>query len=200
MVWVGVIMPNIQLNEIACIRAHLNGDARAFPVLVQRYLKPIYRFAFRMTGNVHDAEDITQDAFLKAWRHIRQFDTSRSFKTWLFSVAHHACLDFIKKRKAIPFSTFDSADGTNLLEETLVDPGPLPDELAQRADAAALLARALAAMPTPFRTVLILHYNDHFTFRAIGEVLGEPLNTVKSRHRRALALLRERLIDQSAPK
>src|SRR3989338_1617030 len=87
--------------------------------------------------------------------------------------------------------------GNNMLEETLIAPEPLPSELMERADVGQILEKALKQLPLSYQTVLILHYNEHFTLSEIAEILGEPKNTVKSRHRRGLIILRKILTAES---
>lgn len=174
---------------------YLNGNQQALEVLFCRHLKPIYNFVYRFVNNSQEAEDITQEAFVRAWRNLKKFDQQRSFKTWVFSIAKHAALDVLKKKKTIPFSEFETEEGGNAIADTLADFAPLPDALLEKADIARTLASAMEKIALPYRTVLFLRYNDHFTFREIAESLGDPLNTVKSRHRRALVMLKKLLIE-----
>lgn len=172
---------------------YLTGDEKALELLVRRYLKPVYGFVYRYAGGAVDAEDITQEVFVKVWRNMKKFDREKSFKTWIFSIAKNTALDFLKKKKVIMFSEFENEAGENAILETLTDPAPLADELFARADLKATLARALERLSPKYRMALSLYYNNNLNFREIGESLGEPLNTVKSRHRRALAILRSLL-------
>lgn len=174
-----------------------NGDQKSLEFLIERYLKPIYYFSHRMVGTVHDAEDVTQETFVKAWKHLKKFDERKSFKTWLFSIAKNTALDFLKKKKAVPFSAFDNEEGDSALTESIADPEALPPEVFDRADLAEFLASAMAKLPPMYRAVLTLRYHEQLRFREIAEVLHEPLHTVKSRHRRAVMMLRKLLI---APK
>lgn len=194
-------MPNPSDEQL--IAEYLQGNERSLETLIQSYLKPIYGFVYRYVGQARDAEDITQEVFVKVWRHLKRFDRERSFKTWLFAIAKNAALDFLKKsraasggKKSIPFSAFDKDEdgGEEALAETLVDPAPLAPELFERQDLAQTLTRAMENLSSKYREVLFLHYNDHFTFREIAEMFGEPLDTIKSRHRRALIILK-RLIE-----
>ncbi len=175
------------------IADYLAGDEKSLEILYSRYLKPIYSFAYRYVGGGHDAEDITQEVFVKTWRQIKRFDQSKSFKTWLFSIAKNAAIDFLKKKKTIPFSEFENEEGENALTEALADPNPLPQEILERADMAQVLNTAMDKLSPEYRMVLFLRYNDHFSFQEIADSLGEPLYTITSRHRRALIKLKELL-------
>lgn len=188
-----VMLSRMNDSDQRLIAAYLMGDAKSLEILFGRYLKPIYSFTYRYVGGGQDAEDITQEVFVKAWRNIKKFDQSRSFKTWLFSIAKNTAIDFLKKKRAIPFSEFENENGENMITETLADPSPLPQELLERAGMAQMLNSAMEKLSPKYRMILFLRYNDHFNFREIAESLGEPLFTITSRHRRALAMLKKLL-------
>ena len=165
---------------------YLKGDEKSLEILIKRYLGPIYGFVFRFVGNREDAEEIAQEVFVKVWRNLKKFNQSKSFKTWIFSIAKNTAVDFLRKRRIQFFSETEI--------ETVADPMPLPQELLEKAEAAKLLESALNKLELKYRMVLYLYYNDHFNFREIAEILGEPLNTIKSRHRRALIILKKLLL------
>ncbi|MDO8600803.1 MAG: sigma-70 family RNA polymerase sigma factor [bacterium] len=174
---------------------YLNGDVESLEILIQRYLKPVYRFVYQYVGNVEDAEDITQEAFVKAWRNLQRFDRTKNFKTWIFAIAKNTAIDFLKKKKTIPFSAFSARNGENeagesTFAETLADSLPLPDEMLVRRDARYMLARAMEKLSYEYKMVILLRSMRELTFREIAESLGEPLHTVKSRYRRGLVLLK----------
>lgn len=173
------------------IAAYLDGKRQSLDVLVARYFKQIYGFAVRWVDSAEDAEDITQETFVKAWRHLKRFDTERNFKTWLFAIARNTARDFVKKKKAAPFSAFETDEGENILLETLADSAPLPDEMLERKDMGAMIKKMLKDLSPKQRHGLALRFDDDLTFRAIADILAEPLHTVKSRNRRALAMLRK---------
>ena len=172
------------------IERYLNGDEQSLEILIERHIKPIYRFIYRFVRDGSQAQDITQDVFVRMWRNIKKFDRKRNFNTWLYAIAKHACIDFLKKKKTISFSAFENNEGENVVEEMLADTSPLPDEILARKSLGQMLARATEMLSPQYRTVLALHYNNNFTFREIAESLSEPLDTVKSRHRRALIMLK----------
>jgi RNA polymerase sigma-70 factor (ECF subfamily) len=175
------------------IADYLAGDEKSLEVLFGRYLKPIYSFTYRYVGGRQDAEDVTQEAFVKVWRNLKKFDQQKSFKTWIFSIAKNTAIDFLKKKKATTFSEFENEEGENMITETLADLSPLPQELLEKADIAQKLASAMGKLSPKYRMVLFLRYNDHFNFREIAESLGEPLPTITARHRRALVMLKNLL-------
>lgn len=180
-------------SEISLINQYLKGDEEALELLIKRYLKPVYGFVFRYVNNRVDAEDLAQETFFRLWRNLKKFQPEKSFKSWLFTIAKNAAIDFLKKKKTVPFSAFtneDNEDEKNSIIETLADPAPLPDELFDRQNLANELNAAINQLSLKYQTVLFLHYQNQLTFQEISEIEGEPLNTVKSRHLRALAKLK----------
>ena len=175
------------------IAAYLEGDKASLEILVSRHFAPVYRLIRRYTHTPEDAEDITQEVFVKAWRHLRSFDHSRQFRPWLFSIARNASLDFIKKKTALPFSALENKAGENTFTETLADSSVLGQESLERQEAGRAAGKALGLLSPKQQKTLALRYGKDLTFRRISEILGEPLHTVKSRNQRALALLKELL-------
>lgn len=176
---------------------YLKGDEKSLEALIRLYLKPIYNFVYRYTGSGQDADDLTQEVFVRVWKNLKKFDRRRSFKTWIFSIAKNASVDFLKKsqsafggKKTLPFSQFENEKGGNPIIENIADPAPLPSEILEQKDRANVLTAALAKLSPQSRMVLFLRYNDHFTFREIAESLDRSLNTIKSWHRRALITLK----------
>ena len=179
------------------VAAYLKGDQPALELLVGRYLNLIYSFISRFIGHTAEAEDLTQTVFVKMWRSLKKFNQQKSFKTWIFSIAKNTAIDFLRQKKlAVSFSEFETEEGDNPIVDGLADPSPLPDEIFAKNNLADLLSAALAKLTPQYRLVLLLHYNDHFTFQEIAQTLSEPLNTVKSRHRRALIILRRLLAEK----
>lgn len=160
-----------EITDQQLIVDYLKGDEKSLEVLIHRYLKPIYSFVYRYLNNKQEAEDITQDVFVKVWRNLKRFNRNKSFKTWIFSIAKNTSIDFLKKKKTIPFSEFENEDGENTIMETLTDSSPLPSELLERSDLKEMLTKAMEKLSPKYRMVLFLRHNDHFTFREIAESL-----------------------------
>ena len=169
---------------------YLKGDEKALEVLISRYLKPVYGFVYRFAGNEQDAEDITQETFVKVWGNIKKIDRQKSFKAWMFKIARNTAIDLLRKKKTVPFSRFDGEDGKNAIIESLADPGPLALEIFERKGLAQEIAAAISELPSKYRAVFSLRQDSELSFQEIAESLGEPINTVKSRYRRALIALK----------
>jgi RNA polymerase sigma-70 factor, ECF subfamily len=190
-------------TDAELVAAYLAGDENSFAELTRRHLSAVFGYVARLIGRTRDAEDATQEVFVKIWRNLKKYDQSKNFRTWAFTIAKNTVLDSLKKKKDVAFSDFDNddsdADGEgNVLTDTLVDPAPLPPEIFDRADLADRVVAVVDSLPAKQRLVLHLHYREQLTFAEIGEVLGEPLHTVKSRHHRGLQSLRANLTN--APK
>jgi RNA polymerase sigma-70 factor (ECF subfamily) len=184
-------------NDQQYIRDFLDGNDEAFEQLVHKYLSPIYNFIFQLTRDQNVAEDLTQETFIKAWKHFARFDQKKSFKTWLFTIAKNTTYDYFKKKKSIPFSFFEDEEGENSLEVVDQD-NPLPDEILEENERKEDVERALAHVPELYRALLILAYREDFSLMEISTILREPYNTIKSRHQRALKLLRKAFLDANA--
>ncbi len=173
------------------IASYLRGNEKALEILIKRYLKPIYGFAFRFVSSSQEAEDIAQEVFVKMWRNLKKFDRNKKFKSWIFSIAKNTCLDAMKKKKTIPFSEFENEEGKNTFIETLADRSLLLDKLYGKADMMNELNLAVAKLPSKYRLVEQLHCIEELTFKEISQILNKSLNTLKSQHRRALIQLKK---------
>ncbi len=174
-----------------------SGNDAALAVLIDRYMPSVYNYARRMCGNDTEAQDIAQDALVKVWINIKKFNNERaSFKTWLWRIVRNTTFDSLRKHAHAhtPFSNFDTEEGNTIID-TASDELPMQDELFAQAEDAEMLEKALQKLSPPARDMLLLRYKESMTFEEIGATLGEPTNTVKSRHRRALESLRKLIQD-----
>ncbi len=179
------------------IQDYLAGNENSFALLVKHHLKSIYNFAYRLCGDQAAAEDITQETFLKVWKNIKKYKPAESFKPWLFKIARNTTIDWLRKKRNIPFSSFENEEGQNLLAENLADSEPLPHELVERAQIKGVVDQIVNELSLPQREVLMLHYQNQLTFEEISRILKRSVNTVKSQHRRVLMELR-RLLSASS--
>lgn len=179
-------------DDARLVAAFINGDGDSFAALVDRHMSMVYKFVYRYVGNAGAANDIVQDVFIKVWKNIKKFDPEKNFKTWLLTIAKNTALDSIKKKKAVLFSKIE--EGETDLDAFLapyVESVDLPDELFEKKQVKADLERVLTELSPTYRSVLLLRYTEHLKFREIADMLQEPIDTIKSKHRRALIQLRK---------
>lgn len=165
------------------------GDGEAFALLVQRHQKMVYNLALGKTGSHHDAEEITQNAFLKAWQGLPQFQGKAAFSSWLYRLTLNAATDFLRQRgrhaKVVSLSDPDLPP--------IPDQSPTPEERsAAEADRQALW-QAIEALPEQQRTILLLREIDGLSYKEIALALDLEEGTVRSRLSRSRKVLRKLL-------
>lgn len=168
-------------KDLICRAAR--GDAEAFRQLVEAYQTPAYRLAARMCGP-DSAEDVTQEAFLAAWRALPEFRGDCRFSTWLYRLVSNAAIDCLRREK----KHRDTGDVDDL---ALPDGGPSPQEQAERSDTRDAVRRALDRLSPEHRQVLLLRFMQELDYGEIARALNVSEGTVKSRINRAKSKLRE---------
>lgn len=179
----------MKISDEQLISDYLEGDDAALTVLVDRYLSDLCTFTYSLTKDHQLAEDVAQEAFVKAWKNMRSFIPGNSFRGWLFSIARNTAIDLLRKKRDIAFSAFETEAGENVILDTLADTKPLPDELLARAEDTRYLEKLLEELNPVYREVLTLRHTSNMTFEEIGQIVGRPLHTVKSQYRRAITAL-----------
>lgn len=173
------------------IALYKKGDEEVFQKLINKYTSSLYNFAVHLTDK-NNAPDIVQETFIKVWKNLHKFNEEKAaFKTWVFTIAKNTATDFLRKKKSILFSDIDTENDTDSFSEKIPAENLLPDEILQKLQDSELLNKLLERLPTQYKTVLILHYQEEMTFDEIGKILDKPLNTVKSYHHRAIAKLKK---------
>jgi RNA polymerase sigma-70 factor (ECF subfamily) len=175
---------------IAQIRA---GNADAFRVLVERHSRSVFRLAFRMTGNQHDAEDLVQETFLRAFRQIRKYDGRASFGTWLYRIAANCSLDLIRSRKRRQEQQTSVDEDGQERTAAVRSETPAPDRLAFSGELQKLLAPALQRLSPTERTAFVLRHYEGMCIEDIGEALGVNAGAAKHSVFRAVQKLRREL-------
>jgi len=174
------------------VRAYREGEEEPLRILIARYLRAIYHFTYRYTRDVADAEDVTQEVFVKVWKNLRSYDDQIPFRNWIFSIAKNAAIDWMRRKRPLSFSELERETGADV-GELFADAAPLPDEILARKKSGAMLREAVEKLPVTTQPVLRLRYDEDLTFREIADRLEKPLNTIKSQHRRALGFLKKLL-------
>lgn len=181
------------MTEQELIQAARWGDQSAFAQLVTANQAMVYSLAYRMTGNPEDAADLTQEAFLNAWRGLGRFDGRSSFSTWLYRLTSNACIDFLRreKRRVALSMTLDEPEEDGERQADLPDDRYSPQRELERREAAEAVRRGLAALSPEHREVLILRELEGLSYTEIAQALDLEEGTVKSRISRARLALRD---------
>ncbi len=171
------------VEDRALVDAVLAGDRRAFDQLVEQETASVYRACLRIMGRPHDAEDLTQEAFLAAYRSIRTFRGDGSLRGWLLRIATRQCFRRLSQRR--PTAALDA-----IPEPRLDDPTADPTRSVLAAEQRDAVRDAVAALDEPYREVVALRFFAELSLAEVAETTGRPLNTVKTHLRRGLERLR----------
>lgn len=161
------------------------GDDRAFDALMARYQKPVLNFVYRLLGDAAEAEDVAQDVFVRAYRHLAEFDPRRSFSTWLFALAHNAAVDRLRYQRRRPTAPLEDA--------VAASPGRSPFAEAANRELAAQIAAAIQSLPTDQRTAIVLAAYHGLPTAEIAAIMNCSVKSVEARLYRAKQTLRKKL-------
>jgi RNA polymerase sigma-70 factor (ECF subfamily) len=178
-------------EELELIKRAAGGDDTAFEQLVNQYQKPVYNLAYRMCGNADDAFDLSQEAFLNAWKGLKGFQFQSSFSTWLYRLTSNVCLSYLrsKKRKSAVSLVFLD-DKEEEQEWEIPDSAPLPEEQAISKEERRQVESALNSLEVEYREALALSVYSDLSYQQIAEIQGVQEGTVKSRIFRAREKIR----------
>jgi len=184
------------MTEQELVRAAQRGDQAAFGQLVEANQDMVYALAYRMTGNPDDAEDLTQEAFLNAWRGLTRFQGQSAFSTWLYRLTSNACVDFLrkKKRRGELSMTLDDDEDQEERQADLPDERWSPQAVVERQETVEAVRQGLSALSPDHKEVLLLRELEGLSYREIGDRLGLEEGTVKSRIARGRRALRDFLL------
>ena len=182
-------------SDAEIVQAVLGGDVNAFETLVLRYQKKVYNTVLRLTGDSVQAEDLSQEVFLKIFRGLSSFRGESSFSTYIYRVAANTAIDALRRREAPTVSLSAENEEGEEFELALPDPGPLPVELLESRERRQAIRAAIDALPEHPRTVILLRELDGMSYQDIAKVMGLTEGTVKSRINRARARLRQLLLE-----
>jgi RNA polymerase sigma-70 factor (ECF subfamily) len=181
--------------DVALVARAKEGDTAAFEQLVRQYERQIFRVAQHITQNREDAEDITQDAFLKAYEKLDQFQGNSKFSTWLVRIAVNESLMRLRKRKTSKTVSMDEDVQTDegSIPRDFAEWRPNPEQQYNQAELSDILRKTIQGLPPGFRSVFTLRDVENLSTEETAEALGLSVPAVKSRLLRARLQLRERL-------
>ena len=176
------------------IKQVIKGDQDAFAEIVEIYSNSIYQLGYRMLGNRHEAEDIAQEAFIRAYVNIKSFNQDLKFSTWLFRIATNLCIDRIRKKKPDYYldAEVSGTDGLTMYSQ-LASNSPLPEKELESLELQESVQKEIIKLPEKYRSVIVLKYIEELSLNEISEILDLPLGTVKTRIHRGREALRQQL-------
>jgi RNA polymerase sigma-70 factor (ECF subfamily) len=172
------------------------GDREALDVLIRKYEKRAYQYAYRLTSNPEEASDVVADAFVRVYAALGNFKGNSAFTTWLYRILTNCFLDQRKREKSRPSTSLEAAlqtdDGD--LERQFESPDLTPAERLERQQRTEVFEQAVASLPEYQRVMVTLYHAEMLSYEEIAEALDLPIGTVKSRLNRARLSLRELLV------
>ena len=180
--------------EAGLVQRCLAGDEKAYRELVELYQAQIFSVVLRMVRRREDAEDLTQETFVRMFRALDRYDPQRPFAAWIFTIASRLAIDHIRRRRVTPISlTQREAGSDEEYEIDVEDPGLKPDEIATRSEEERRTEELIQSLPPHYRIVVVLRHQQDLSYDEIAEALHLPLGTVKARIHRAREMLKGRI-------
>jgi RNA polymerase sigma-70 factor, ECF subfamily len=173
-------------EEKIWIDSACQGDEQAFTRLVERYERPVFNLCYRMLGAPMAAEDAAQETFVRAYTHLPSYDTSRSFSSWLLSIASHHCIDQLRRRHLQLISWDDLPPWA-----WVADTAPKPEEVTLNHETEREVRALLNRLPPDYRAAVVLRYWHDLSYEGIARVLGTTVSAIKSRLFRARQMMAE---------
>jgi RNA polymerase sigma-70 factor (ECF subfamily) len=182
-------------EELMLVNAARGGDVGAFEQLVKKYDRNVFRIANHITQNREDAEDVVQDAFLKAFQNLGQFQGQSKFYTWLVRIAVNEALMRLRRRRPERMVSLDEDinTGEDTIPREVADWSPNPEQLYNQSELREILQKTIQGLPPSFRTVFVLRDVEGLSTEETADALNLSIPAVKSRLLRARLQLRERL-------
>ncbi|WP_347861690.1 RNA polymerase sigma factor SigW [Salimicrobium sp. PL1-032A] len=170
------------------------GNTQAFEDVVSFYQNKVYFICFRMVGNKQEAEDLAQEAFIRAFTNLESFDERRKFSTWLYRIATNLTIDRIRKKKPDYYidAEIKGTEGLDMHDQLATDEA-LPEEQVENLELRGYIQTEITALPPKYRSVIVLRFLEELSLQEISEVLDMPVGTVKTRIHRGREILRKKL-------
>jgi RNA polymerase sigma-70 factor, ECF subfamily len=173
------------------------GNHEAFAQLIDLYKAQVYNICLRMVRIPADAEDLAQEAFIRAYTNIDKYEIDKKFSTWLYRIATNLSIDYLRKKKPGVYldAELPGTDGYTM-SSMLSSPDPLPEEQIVQSETSHWLHDEIDQLPAKYRAAIILKYMEDLSVKEISEILEIPVPTVKTRIHRGREALRERLVSR----
>jgi RNA polymerase sigma-70 factor, ECF subfamily len=179
---------SVDNQELAWLANAQRGDQGAFANLVEAYQGPVYNLAYRMLGSAVEAEDATQETFVRMYTKLHTYQPERKLSSWVLSIASHYCIDRLRRRSHGPWLSLDEEPVAEVLPSTQAE----PEDEALRKEMVGEVQELVAGLAPPYRLPVILRYWQDMSYQEIAEVMGISVQAVKSRLHRARLQMTER--------
>jgi RNA polymerase sigma-70 factor (ECF subfamily) len=176
-------------NDLLLVDLARNGNEKAFATLMNRYRDSIYFMLLKMVNNISDAEDLTIEAFGKAFRNLESYTPEFAFSTWLFKIATNNCIDFIRKKQSSPSTLDQVQDDLDSITRNIQSDLPDPEEALINDQKIAVLRSVVNQLKPRYRQLIELRYYKEYSYEEIASELSLPIGTVKAQLFRAKSLL-----------
>ncbi len=182
-------------SERECLLKAQKGDQQAFAFLVQSYQRPVYNLCYRMLGNQQEAEDATQETFIRAYTHLDSYNPNRKFLNWVLTIASNHCIDRLRKRRI---------NWSSLEDDPYVEKIPMPESIdphrnAEDKETADQIQRWIDQLSPDYRTPVILLYWYGYSYEEIAATMGVSVSAVKSRLHRARKQIAQMIVQAQTP-
>jgi RNA polymerase sigma-70 factor (ECF subfamily) len=176
------------------IELALSGDEKAYESLLNKYRNLVFSIMLKMVRNKQEAEDLTQEAFMKAFTSLATFNDEFAFSTWLMKIASNNCIDFLRKRKLRTYSIHEPVQYKDeKIEIDIPDHDPTPEKTLIQSERNRMIEETIQALPERYRYVIILRHKEEKSYEEIAEIMNLPLGTVKAQIFRAREILNKNL-------
>lgn len=181
-----------KLTDEQVMLGYQEGELEAMEELVRRYKNPVYCFAYRLGNTEAEAQDITQEVFLRLHQQRLKYVPSGKFSTWIFSIAHNLCISWLRRKRWLVLWPRQKEDPDELMD--LESPDPSPKETSEASDLSMAVKRCIQGLPFLQREALVLREYEQLDYAEIAKILRKPQGTIKTLIHRARLNLKERLL------
>jgi RNA polymerase sigma-70 factor (ECF subfamily) len=182
----------MEMTDVSAVSRAIGGDSEAFRLLVERHSRTVFKVAYRMTGNEHDADDVVQETFLRVYRQLEKFESRANFTTWLHRIAVNCSLDLLRTRTRHDKHRSKDAEEA-LMNGEVATEQPHAERLLLSSEVQHQVSTALETLSGNERTAFVLRHFEGMSIEEIGSVLGTRVNATKNTIFRAVRKLRDQL-------
>jgi len=188
----------LKKEDIKLINRSLEGDEKSFEKLLNKYKGPVFSICLRMVKNRDDAEDLSQDLFIRVFNMLDRYNPAFPFSSWIYRITSNLCIDFLRKKKRNRVLSTDQPikgkDGT--MQRQFVSKEIGPERKTEVSEKMKALEESIGMLPEPYRIIIILRHQQQLSYEEISDMLAVPLGTVKARIHRGRKMIVDFLSDR----